>query len=82
MEFSVKEFIGQIFGGLASIVIFAIWAVIAAGGLYWFWMAIQIGSFVMFVIGCFPPTGLLFATPVGAWSLLFGIPDWIFDWFA
>ena len=58
------------------------YALLAVGGLYWFWMAIQIGSFLMFVIGFFPPTGLLVAVPVGAWSLLFGVPDWIFAWFA
>ena len=78
----MKEFIIQFFGGFASIVMFSAFGLFAVGGLYWFWMAIQIGSFLMFVIGFFPPTSLLLAAPIGAWSLLFGVPDWIFTWFA
>lgn len=78
----MKEFFSSIFGGFASIVMIAIWGLIAIGGIYWLWMAIQIGSFLMFVIGLFPPTGLFIATPIGAWSILFGVPDWIYAWFA
>jgi hypothetical protein len=78
----MKKFIDLIFGGFASITVLAIWGLVTVGGIYWFWMAIQIGSFLMFVIGFFPPTGLLFATPIGVWSLLFGVPDWVIAWFA
>lgn len=46
------------------------------GDLYWLWMAIQLGSFGMFVVGMFPVTAIL-AAPIGAWSLLFGTPSWV-----
>jgi hypothetical protein len=46
----MKKFIDPIFGGFASITVLAIWGLVTVGGIYWFWMAIQIGSFLMFVI--------------------------------
>ena len=74
----MKEFFSNSFSAIAVLAVIGLSTV---GGLYWFWIAIKISSFLMFVIGFFPPTGLLFATPVGAWSLLFGVPDWVFTWF-
>ena len=50
------------------------------GSLYWLWIAIQIGSFSMFVVGIIPIT-IIITGPVGAWSILFGVPDWIYDIF-
>ncbi|XGA81355.1 hypothetical protein OR573_06915 [Halomonas sp. CH40] len=50
------------------------------GGLYWLWVAIQIGSFMMFVVGLFPLFYIV-TVPVGAWSILFGVPDWVFRFF-
>jgi len=50
------------------------------GGLYWLWMAIQFGSFGMFVLGLIPPF-YIFTGPIGAWSLIFGPPSWVVDWF-
>lgn len=47
------------------------------GFFHWMWMAIQMGSFFMFVIGIFPITAI-FATPIGLWSLIFGVPNWIY----
>mgnify|MGYP000284359129 CR=1 FL=1 len=58
----------------------ALWALFAIGELYWLWTAFQIGSFFMFVVGVGGPT-ILVAAPVGAWSLLFGVPDWVYDFF-
>lgn len=58
-----------------------LWGLVAIGSLYWLWIAIQIGSFFMFVIGVFPITTILIAMPVGAWSLLFGVPDWVISVF-
>jgi hypothetical protein len=58
-----------------------LWGLVAIGSLYWLWIAIQIGSFLMFVIGVFPITTILIAMPVGAWSLLFGVPDWVISVF-
>jgi len=56
---------------------FLLWGLVAIGGLYWLWIAIQIGSFIMFVVGAFPITAMLIAAPVGAWSILFGVPYWV-----
>lgn len=69
------------FGGMTSIVLIACYALVAVGGIYWLWIAIQIGSFGMFLIGLFPITAIFVATPVGAWSILFGVPGWVFDVF-
>jgi hypothetical protein len=70
----VFDFVGGAFG-LVLVGLFSL------GGLYWLWMAVQIGSFGMFVVGIFPLTAVLTA-PIGAWSLLFGLPDWIYNIFS
>lgn len=73
----MKDFFDMISSSiLAGILIF----IALFGGLYWLWMAITLGSFWMFVIGLFPLFYIVTA-PVGAWSLVFGIPDWIFNFF-
>jgi hypothetical protein len=46
------------------------------GALYWIWMAIQLKSFAMFALGVAGPMVFLTA-PIGAWSLVFGMPTWI-----
>jgi hypothetical protein len=46
------------------------------GWAYWMWIAIQVGSFWMFVVGLIPP-GWLVASFLGLWSLLFGVPMWL-----
>lgn len=60
---------------------FLVWGLVAIGSLYWLWIAIQLGSFLMFVLGVFPITTIFLAMPVGAWSLLFGVPDWVINVF-
>lgn len=77
----MRNFFEQIFGGMAAVAMVSFWFLVGVGGLYWLWLAIQLGSFWMFAIGLFPITGLLVATPLGAWSLLFGAPDWIVNLF-
>ncbi|TQE98563.1 MAG: maltose ABC transporter permease [Spiribacter salinus] len=57
-----------------------IMVLLALGDLYWLWMSFQIGSFVMFVLGLFPPFFVVTA-PVGAWSLVVGTPAWLYDLF-
>lgn len=52
------------------------YGLLGIGGLYWLWMAIQLGSFGMFAIGIFP-LAFLVTVPVGAYSLIFGMPDWV-----
>ncbi|SFK77535.1 hypothetical protein SAMN05216302_10155 [Nitrosomonas aestuarii] len=50
------------------------------GGFYWIWLAIQMESFSMFLVGVFPLTFFVTA-PVGAYSLIFETPQWVTDWF-
>ena len=49
------------------------------GFFHWFWMSAKIGSFWMFVAGITPLA--IITVPVGAWSLFFGIPDWVVNIF-
>ena len=49
------------------------------GFFYWLWMSINIGSFWMFIVGITP--FVIITVPVGAWSLFFGIPDWVVNIF-
>jgi hypothetical protein len=46
------------------------------GWAYWMWMAINLGSFLMFLFGLMGPFALL-AGILGLWSFAFGIPLWI-----
>lgn len=46
------------------------------GEIYWLWVAIQIKSFSMFVVGIIPPA-LPITASVGAYSLIFGTPNWV-----
>lgn len=59
---------------------FVLYGLLGIGGLYWLWMAIQLGSFGMFAIGIFP-LAFLVTVPVGAYSLVFGMPDWVISFF-
>ena len=72
----MKDALGSLFG----LAIIAFWILMGIGDLYWLWMSIQIGSFWMFVCGILPFTAV-FASPIGAYSLLFGVPDWILNTF-
>ncbi|MDW6003968.1 hypothetical protein [Vibrio mangrovi] len=59
---------------------FAIYLLLGIGGIYWLWVAIQLKSFMMFLIGIFP-LFLIVTAPVGAYSLVFDTPEWILNWF-
>jgi hypothetical protein len=56
--------------GMAMSLLFSI------GGIYWLWMAIQLGSFWMFFWGVFPFT-MVITVPVGSYSFIFGMPEWV-----
>lgn len=73
---TIIDFLGGLFGAAAGVVGFAIMASIAVGSLYWLWMAIQLGSFLMFALILFPPS-IIITAPVGIYSILFGPPDWV-----
>ena len=46
------------------------------GWAYWMWMAINLGSFMMFFFGILGPFALV-AGVLGLWSFFFGIPTWL-----
>ncbi len=50
------------------------------GWLYWLFYSIKIGSFGMFIFGVIPLT-LPISIIVGAWGVLFGLPNWIYTLF-
>lgn len=49
-----------------------------AGWAYWMWLAIQLGSFWMFLFGLLGPLGII-AALLGMWSLIFGVPTWLIN---
>lgn len=71
---------GELFAGSIGMVCVGLFFLISLGDLYWIWMSIQLGSFMMFVAGLFP-LFFIVTGPVGAWSLLFGVPDWVVNMF-
>jgi hypothetical protein len=66
--------------GIAAIAMPVMYLAFGLGALYWLWLAIQFGSFAMFVIGFAGPL-VLFTAPVGLYALLFGVPLWVMRWF-
>lgn len=77
---SIRNFFEGLFGAAAGVILIGFYITMAIGGLYWLWMAIQLGSFVMFLVIIFPPL-LIFAAPIGMYSMIFGVPNWILSWF-
>ena len=71
---------GNFFEGAMGLIMVAVIGLLSLGGLYWLWIAVQIGSFFMFVVGVFPLFYIVTA-PVGAYSFLFGVPNWVFAMF-
>ena len=63
-----------------GIVMIPAFIVLGLGDIYWLWMAIQLGSFWMFVVGLLGPVAFLTGA-AGAWSYFQGPPDWIYSWF-
>ena len=54
---------------------------LGAGYLYWIYLSFKLGSFWMFLVAAFPPTGLIIATPVGFWSMVSDTPSWVYSVF-
>ncbi len=71
---------GNLFEGAMGLIMVVVFGLLSLGGLYWLWIAIQIGSFFMFIVGVFPLCFIVTA-PVGAYSILFGVPNWVFVMF-
>lgn len=72
--------ISALFETAMGMVLFGLYSLVGIGSLYWLWMAIQLESFMMFVVGIFP-LFIIITAPIGTWSLLFGIPDWVYNIF-
>lgn len=72
----LKSLLSGASGGVFAVAMIAV----SIGALYWLWVAIQIGSFSMFLVGIFPFCFVV-TGPVGAWGLLFGMPNWVFNIF-
>jgi len=77
---TIRAFFEGIFGASAGIVGFLLIISYSIGSIYWLWLSIQLGSFWMFFIGIAGPT-IIFSGPVGAYSLIFGPPDWLINTF-
>ena len=71
------KFFSGIVGAVGSGVIALIMIGMLPGWVYWLWMAIHLGSFGMFLLAFLGPLGMV-ASILGLWSLLFGIPLWLF----
>lgn len=69
-----------IFSSGLGILLFGLYMLGSVGGLYWLWLAIQLKSFSMFLVGVFPLSWLV-TSPVGAYSLVFGTPQWVTNYF-
>ena len=72
----IEFFTGLSVGGLGLFLIISY----SVGAIYWIWMSIQLGSFFMFFLGIAGPV-VIFTGPVGAYSLIFGVPDWVYNYF-
>lgn len=70
---TIKAFIGGLFGSAIGIGFFLC---ATLGWAYWMWMAIMLGSFMMFFFGILGPLAI-FAGILGLWSFVFGIPLWL-----
>ena len=79
MDF-IKNFFEGVFGAAAGFVMITFFISYSIGTIYWLWMAIQIGSFFMFVLGFVPTTALLTGF-VGGYAMIFGTPDWVLSTF-
>jgi len=75
-----NEFFEGIFGAAGVVVMIVFMISYSIGGIYWLWMSIQLGSFGMFFLGIAGPT-VIVTGPIGAYSLIFGTPNWIFNMF-
>jgi hypothetical protein len=70
---AIKGILGGLFGS-AWVIVFMLCSTL--GWAYWMWMAIHLGSFMMFFFGILGPFALV-AGLLGLWSFFFGIPLWL-----
>lgn len=70
---TIKEIVGALFGSALGIGFLLCGTL---GWAYWMWMAIKLGSFMMFFFGILGPFALI-AGVFGLWSFFLGIPLWL-----
>ncbi len=66
--------------GISTFLAFVVSISMAIGWAYWLWVAVHVGSFLMFFIGIAGPFAIL-VSPVGFYSFLFGTPAWLLSMF-
>ena len=76
----IKELLEGFFGASAGVIVIIFMFILPIGSIYWLWISIQVGSFWMFLLGIAGPFVIL-TGPIGAYSLMFGTPIWIFNTF-
>ena len=76
----IKGFFYGFFGAAGGLMLFLFYLSYGVGSIYWLWISIQLGSFLMFFIGIAGPT-IIFTGPIGAYAWIFGTPDWIVNMF-
>jgi hypothetical protein len=76
----LKDFFYGVFGAAGGIILIILYFSYFVGSIYWLWVSIQLGSFLMFFIGIAGPI-IIFTGPIGAYALIFGTPDWIINMF-
>ena len=72
---------GRLVAGVGTTAAYALLIGMIPGWIYWLWMAVHLGSFLMLVIGLAGPLAAL-ASLIGLWSLVFGAPLWLVHLFA
>ena len=76
----LKNLFESFFGVAGSSVGIVIVISFMIGPIYWLWISIQLGSFLMFFLGIAGPF-ILLTGPVGFYSLIFGTPNWVINIF-
>ena len=76
---AIKSFFHSMFSAMGGVMLIVLYFSMSVGMLYWLWMAIDLGSFLMFLV-LFSPL-LILTGPIGIFSLVFGTPDWIVNLF-
>lgn len=72
----MRNIITSLIGMVGATAFYVISIGMLPGWVFWLWMAIQFGSFWMFLFAFVGPLGIV-AAILGLWSLLFGIPGWL-----
>lgn len=76
----IREIKTRLFELCGPVIATSLLVLIPVGWVEWLWMATRLGSFTMFFFGILIPLVVLVA-PIGLWSLVFGVPEWLVSFF-